>query len=120
MRNLLVAFAAAILALPAQVAAQQTAPQVTDAQLAPFAKAFIEIGEARDRAQKELADPRSKTPEGLEALRLKLKEEIGVILRSNAMTLEEYERITYVVAFDEERRAAFERVLAGGTSAPVG
>lgn len=112
--------------LSAQVTpAASTVPPATslsDARLATYAKVFAEIGRVRDEVQAQLAAPANKTPELQRELRAGLATRIAELITAGGLTDREYERITYIVSTDDERRAAFDRMLAelaaGGGEGP--
>ncbi len=104
----------------AQSTAQQADTAIGEAQIAAYAKAYAAIASERDKAHAELALPRNKTDEIQRELRDKLKTQIEQILKANDLTQERFERITYVLSIDAERRRSFEQLLARLTPKPEG
>jgi hypothetical protein len=86
-------------------------PQIAPDRLAVFVETHKAIGHARDAVHLELAETKNKTPEAQELLREKLRDQIAAILRDNAMTGEEYTRITFAISADPDQRRAFELLV---------
>lgn len=119
-RQFLAAFALtavvlATMAAPARSHAQDQAaapvPQVNKDQIVAFAKVQIAIAKVRDEVQAELAQVKNKTPEAQTALREKLVKQIEEILHHNLMTEADYQRATYLVSVDPDRRKVFDDAL---------
>jgi hypothetical protein len=91
---------------------QKADTTIDKARLTAYAKAFTAIAVARDSAHAALALPKNKKDEVQRDLRDKLHQEIDQILKAQGMTAEQYARITYVIATDEQRRKDFEEILA--------
>jgi hypothetical protein len=95
------------------------APQFNREQIVAYAKVQVAIAKARDDVQAELAAVKNKTPEAQTALREKLKKQIEEILHHAAMTEADYQRATYLVSVDAERRKIFDEAIAEATGVPL-
>jgi hypothetical protein len=102
----------------AQSAAQQADTAIGETQIAAYAKAYAAIASERDKAHAEFALPRNKTDQIQRDLRERLQKQIEQILKANELTQERFERITYVLSIDGERRRIFEQSLARLTPKP--
>ena len=106
------------LASPGGLRGQQPeVPVIGDERLTAFVTAHAQISEARNRFHAERAS--THNAEGVKQVRERLNEQILQILRAHEMTREEYQRITYVISTDAERRETFEEILAELTGAAV-
>lgn len=97
---------------------QRADTTIDEARLTAYVKAFTAIAVARDSAHVALALPKNKKDEVQRDLREKLHQEIDQILKAQGMTAEQYARITYVIATDEQRRKSFEEILARLSAKP--
>jgi hypothetical protein len=99
-------------AVPVSTSAQDmAAAQMGRDQILAYAKVQLAIATARDAVQAELAATKNKTPEGQEALREKLAKQIEEIMHHAGMTDAAYQRATYVVSSDPEKRKMFDDIL---------
>jgi ElaB/YqjD/DUF883 family membrane-anchored ribosome-binding protein len=102
-----------LLALPGSTRAQERTPVAKDQEeLTTFATAHAAIEKLRDQIQHELAESGNKTDAEQKQLREKLQKQIVRILASQRMTEEQYQRLTYEISTDPERRRLFEEALA--------
>ncbi|MGQ0650259.1 MAG: hypothetical protein ACT4P7_22185 [Gemmatimonadaceae bacterium] len=98
---------------PTTVQAQaQVATSVEAGHMAAYAKAYLAISLIRDRISAELANPRNKRVEEQTLLRERQRTEVARTLREQGLTEEQYDRITYVISTDGQRRKEFEAALA--------
>src|SRR5678816_2626238 len=108
------------LALSSIVIAQPSLAQKTPAPQPPamssaarddivaFAKVSIAVAQVRDSIQKQLAQPRNKTPQAQQQLREQLAAGVEQVLRVAGISEEEYRRKTYLVSTDSSSRAIFD------------
>ena len=89
-----------------------TAPALSREVVAAYAKTYMAVSAARDAVHLELAQARNKTPEAQTHLQQKLREQIAQVLKENAVTEEEYRRLTAVVASDPGTRRIFDEIIA--------
>ena len=97
---------------------QRADSTIDEARLTAYVKAFTAIAVVRDSAHAALALPKNKKDEVQRDLREKLHQEIDQILKAQGMTAEQYARITYAIATDEQRRKSFEEILARLSAKP--
>jgi hypothetical protein len=110
----------AFLALAPHAAAQEPAgPQLTRDEIAAYAKVELDISKVRDSVHAELAQARNKTPEAQKLLQEKLRARIEEVLHHAGMTDKEYQRRTYLVSTDPERRKVYEELLGQITGQPT-
>ena len=96
---------------PAHAQAPASSP-VRDDQIASYTKAYAAIALLRDQVQAEFAEPKNTKDEPQRYLREKLWTGIAKILVDQRLTEAQYERITFQVSTDPERRKAFDDALA--------
>jgi len=84
-----------------------------------FATLSLSVAQVRDSIQKQLAQPRNKTPQAQQQLRDQLATQVAEILHHAGMSDEEYRRRTYVVSTDSASRAVFDSTVAKLTGAPL-
>ena len=96
---------------------QPEVPVIGDERLTAFVKAHAQISETRNRFHAERAS--THNAEGVKQVWERLNQQILQIHREHEMTREEYQRITYVISTDAERRETFEEILAELTGATV-
>ena len=84
-----------------------------------FAKVSIAVAQVRDSIQKQLAQPRNKTPQAQQQLREQLAAGVEQVLRVAGISEEEYRRKTYLVSTDSSSRAIFDETVAKLTGAPL-
>ena len=84
-----------------------------------FAKVSIAVAQVRDSIQKQLAQPRNKTPQAQQQLRDQLATQVAAILQRAGMPEEEYRRKTYLVSTDSASRAIFDSTMSKLTGAPL-
>lgn len=107
----LLAVAVVFAFLPAaSLAAQDTIPPITPAQLEAYTKAYIEIAAVRDESYGELG--RTHEAQGKAAIRLKMEEQIAKILEAHQLTPALYRRITWSISSESAEREIFEKMLA--------
>ena len=111
------ALAFALMAAPA--AAQGTPSQISRDQIVAYAKVELSITKARDSIQAALAQTRNKTPEAQKQLQEKLRTQIEEILHHSGMTEADYQRQTYLISTEPERRKMFDDAVAELTGAPT-
>ena len=103
----------ASVATPSGVRAQTPASTaVPEDQIARYAKAYTSIALLRDQVQAEFAEPKNTKDEPQRYLREKLRNGIARILLDLKLTDVQYERITFQVSTDPDRRKAFDDALA--------
>jgi hypothetical protein len=102
-------FAAVALLTASPLNAQAPAPTVTDSVLTEFAALHLSIVDARD----EFYDALGRTHDdiGKDELRAEFELTLDELFELHEKTREEYDRIIYVVSSDDDRRAAWERIL---------
>jgi hypothetical protein len=112
------------LAVPASVNAQQPpaaqarpGAELTDERLAVYVKAFLGERKVQDEFDPLLAAVRNKQDEAQKLLREQRKERVIKVLEENGLTESEYSWMTYVVSTNQERREAFEKMLAAAKTA---
>ena len=84
-----------------------------------FAKLSISVAQVRDSIQKELAEPRNKTPQAQQQLREQLASGVEEVLHHAGMSEEEFRHKTYVVSTDSASRSVFDETIAKMTGAPL-
>jgi hypothetical protein len=84
-----------------------------------FATLSLSVAQVRDSIQKQLAQPRNKTPQAQQQLRDQLATQVAEILHHAGMSDEEYRRKTYLVSTDSASRAVFDSTMAKLTGAPL-
>ena len=104
------------LVAPSSALGQET-PTVSDERLVTYAETFVEIGRLRDAMQAELARVANKTNQAQERLREELRLQIKEAIEEKGLTVEEYEQITHLISFDQERREKFDELVADAASA---
>jgi hypothetical protein len=113
----LTALAFALLAAPAP--AQSAPSQISRDQILSYARVALAITKARDSIQAALAQTRNKTPEAQKQLQEKLRTQIEEILHHSGMTEADYQRQTYLISTEPERRKMFDDAIAELTGAPT-
>jgi hypothetical protein len=116
-----------ILAAPAPCLAQKSAPAAPSRPAAAlpakdvvaFATLSLSVAQVRDSIQKQLAQPRNKTPQAQQQLRDQLATQVAGILQRAGMSEEEYRRKTYLVSTDSAWRAVFDSTMSKLTGAPL-
>jgi hypothetical protein len=84
-----------------------------------FAKLSISVAQVRDSIQKQLAQPRNKTPQAQQQLREQLTAGVEQVLHHAGMSEEEFRHKTYLVSTDSTARAIFDETVAKMTGAPL-
>ena len=84
-----------------------------------FAKVSIAVAQVRDSIQKQLAEPRNKTPQAQQQLREQLASGVREVLHHAGMSEDEFRHKTYVVSTDSASRAVFDETVAKMTGAPL-
>jgi len=84
-----------------------------------FAKLSISVAQVRDSIQKQLAEPRNKTPQAQQQLREQLASGVADVLHHAGMSEEEFRHKTYVVSTDSASRSVFDETIAKMTGAPL-
>lgn len=97
----------------------QEIPIPSQEKLLTFTRTYVAIGKIRDEIQAQLAQIGNKTAEAQARLREQMKERTAGAIQAAGLTPEEYEQITFVVAFNDEQRKAFEATLAQVTAVPT-
>jgi hypothetical protein len=116
--------------LTAAPAIGQTTPATTQAakhdgahmsrdEVVAFAKLSISVALVRDSIQKQLAQPRNKTPQMQKQLREELATGVEEALKLAGVSEEEYRHKTYLVSTDSASRAVFDETIAKLTGAPL-
>src|SRR5215217_8871475 len=80
--------------------ARPAAPPIAHDHVVAVAKLSLGVAQVRDSIQKQLAQPRNKTPQAQQQLRDQLATQVAEILHHADMSDEEYRRRTYVVSTD--------------------
>ncbi|MBI4522027.1 MAG: DUF4168 domain-containing protein [Gemmatimonadetes bacterium] len=106
------------LGAPRALSAQEI-PIPSQEKLLTFTRTYVAIGKIRDEIQAQLAQIGNKTAEAQARLREQMKERTAEAIQGAGLTPEEYEQITFVVAFNDEQRKAFEATLAQVTAVPT-
>jgi hypothetical protein len=88
------------------------APALSRDAIAAYAKTYVAVSAARDAVHLELAQARNKTPDAQTQLQQKLREQIAQVLKDNALTEEEYRRLTTIVASNPGTRRIFDEIIA--------
>ena len=102
---------------PAPAAAAMSSVARDD--IVAFAKLSLSVAQVRDSIQKQLAEPRNKTPQAQQQLREQLASGVEEILHHAGMSEEEFRHKTYVVSTDSASRAVFDETIAKMTGAPL-
>ena len=102
---------------PAPTAATMSSAARDD--IVAFAKLSLSVAQVRDSIQKQLAEPRNKTPQAQQQLREQLASGVEQILHHAGMSEEEFRHKTYVVSTDSGSRAVFDETIAKMTGAPL-
>ena len=84
-----------------------------------FAKLSLSVAQVRDSIQKELAEPRNKTPQAQQQLRAQLASGVEEVLHHAGMSEDEFRHKTYLVSTDSAARAVFDETIAKMTGAPL-
>jgi hypothetical protein len=85
---------------------------VNDAKLMQYAKAFLEVTKIQDAIDPQLAAVKNKTAEAQRTLHEQRKEQIAKAITAQGLTENEYNSITYVVSTTQDRREAFDKLIA--------
>jgi len=109
LRSLIPYLAIVIAMLPVAVAAQAVAVEAS--QLEAYSKAYLAIGELRDRYESDAAEPQNKKPEAIAQLQAKLRADVAKVLEEHGLTQDQYTHITFVVSTDGATRRAFDTLL---------
>lgn len=109
------AFLAMLATPPAPAQAQDTVDAPTSSEidrerLTQFARAHIDISEARDEFHGEVA--RVHDEDGRRQAREAVDERIAAILEENEMTREDYDQFILLISLDGELRATFDEIVA--------
>ena len=125
-RRVYAAIAVAVVTLSAPCLAQRSAtrsagpvPAMARNDVVAFATVSLSVAQVRDSIQKQLAQPRNKTPQAQQQLRDQLATQVAGILQRAGMSEEEYRRKTYVVSTDSASRAIFDSTMSKLTGAPL-
>lgn len=97
---------------PAQSRQPAADSGVSAATLEAYAKAHLAITALRDREQAELADPRNKKADAQTTLREKYRAERAAALVAQALSAEQFTRLTQQISTNDALRARFEATLA--------
>ena len=84
----------------AQSAPARPAGRLTPDEVAAFATLSLSVAQVRDSIQKQLAQPRNKTPQAQQQLRDQLATQVASILQRAGVSEEEFHRKTYIVSTD--------------------
>ncbi len=84
-----------------------------------FAKLSVSVAQVRDSIQKQLAEPRNKTPQAQQQLREQLAAGVEAALHHAGMSEEEFRHKIYLVSTDSAARAVFDETVAKLTGAPL-
>jgi hypothetical protein len=95
---------------PAAAPAAQM-PEVTDAKLQSYVKAFMAERRVQDEFDPQLAAVKNKQDEIQKQLREARRAAMQKVYADNGMTEQEFNWITFVVSSNQERREAFEKML---------
>ena len=99
--------------------AARTAPAIAPADVIAFAKLSLSVSQVRDSIQKQLAQPRNKTPQAQQQLRDQLATQVTEILHHADVSEDEFRRKTYLVSTDSAARAVFDSTMSKLTGAPL-
>jgi hypothetical protein len=113
------ATSAPCLAQSSPAPAARSAPAIAPAEVVAFAKISLSVAQVRDSIQKQLAQPRNKTPQAQQQLRDQLATQVSEILHHAGVSDEEYRRKTYLVSTDSAARAVFDSTMSKLTGAPL-
>jgi hypothetical protein len=113
------AVAVPCLAQKTPVPAAAAMSSVARDDIVAFAKLSLSVAQVRDSIQKQLAEPRNKTPQAQQQLRAQLASGVDQILHHAGMSEEEFRHKTYVVSTDSASRAVFDETIAKMTGAPL-
>ena len=108
--------------LLAQITPAPPPPAMSSAtrdDIVAFAKVSLSVAQVRDSIQKQLAQPRNKTPQAQQQLREQLNSGVAEVLHHAGMSEEEFRHKTYVVSTDSASRAVFDETIAKMTGAPL-
>jgi len=128
-RRVYSAIAVAVITLSAPCLAQSSTtrsagsvpatPAMARNDVVAFATLSLSIAQVRDSIQKQLAQPRNKTPQAQQQLRDQLASQVAGILQRAGMSEDEYRRKTYLVSTDSASRAIFDSTMSKLTGAPL-
>jgi hypothetical protein len=115
------------LAVAAPCLAQKTPPAAPASAMSAgsrddivaFAKLSLSVAQVRDSIQKQLAEPRNKTPQAQQQLRSQLASGVAEVLHHAGMSEDEFRHRTYLVSTDSAARAVFDETIAKMTGAPL-
>jgi alkylhydroperoxidase/carboxymuconolactone decarboxylase family protein YurZ len=96
-------------AAPAAAPAQM--PEVNDARLQAYVKAFMAERRVQDEFDPQLAAVKNKQDEIQKQLREARRAAMQKVYSDNGMTEQEFNWITFVVSSNQERRESFEKML---------
>ena len=117
--TLALAAATPCLAQSAPAAQASAAPRMAHDDVVAFAKLSLSVAQLRDSVQKQLAQPRNKTPQAQQQLRDQLAAGIEEVLHHAGVSDEEYRHKTYLVSTDSASRAVFDETISKLTGAPL-
>ena len=103
----------------AQSAPARPAGRLTPEEVAAFATLSLSVAQVRDSIQKQLAQPRNKTPQAQQQLRDQLATQVASILQRAGVSEEEFHRKTYIVSTDSAARVVFDSTMSKLTGAPL-
>jgi hypothetical protein len=103
----------------APAAPAQQMPEVSDAKLQAYVKAFQAERRVQDEFDPQLAAVRNKQDEIQKQLREQRRAAMLKVYQDNGMTEQEFNWITFVVSSNQERREAFEKLLEAAKNAPT-
>ena len=106
-------------ATPPAAAPAQQMPEVSDAKLQAYVKAFQAERRVQDEFDPQLAAVRNKQDEIQKQLREQRRAAMLKVYTDNGMTEQEFNWITFVVSSNQERREAFEKLLEAAKNAPT-
>jgi hypothetical protein len=101
------------------LAAARSTTAIAPAEVVAFARLSLSVAQVRDSIQKQLAQPRNKTPQAQQQLRDQLATQVAEILRRADVSDDEYRRKTYLVSTDSAARAVFDSTMSKLTGAPL-
>jgi len=112
-----VLFLALVLLLPGTADAQSRSG-ITPEQLQAYTKAYVAIGNIRDKWHAEASQAENKKDEVQKTLHERLRADVQKVISEHGLTDEQYNTITFAISTEPEQRKAFELLMGIAPLAP--